>query len=343
MAKPLTPDAIDLAALRTALVVKPSSLGDIVHTLPAVALIKRAHPHLAIRWVVRSEFAPLLDGNPDLEGLIDFPRSQMRGLGGVFKLLRWSGKALRDPDPPDLVIDFQGLARSGVMARRSGARETVGLSDAREGASLFHRWQVEVDPSGHAVDRYLEVPRSLGIDCADAAQLFRLPEGNSPKGVSLPEEPFVLLHPFSRGEGKSLSAEMARSLCDHLAPFPVVVVGRADEELTDLPAGTTNLLNRTTLPELIGVTRRAASVISVDSGPMHIAAAIVPPEKLISIHTWSDPCKVGPYPREALVWKNGRLAARGDYEREDSGGGNQGRLPEGKDLELIAERALGKA
>ena len=134
--------------MRSLLVVKPSSLGDIVHTLPAVALIKRAHPHLSIRWVVRSEFLPLLESNPDLDGTIEFPRSQMRGPGGVFKLLRWSKANLRQPQVPDLAIDFQGLARSGVMAWRSGAREVIGLSDSREGARLFHRWRVRGRPRG---------------------------------------------------------------------------------------------------------------------------------------------------------------------------------------------------
>ena len=122
MPRTLTPDALDLTAMRSLVVVKPSSLGDIVHTLPAVALIKRAHPQLSIRWVVRTEFMALLDGNPDLDGLIEFPRRAMRGPLGVIKLFGWARRTLRSPAAPDLLIDFQGLARSAVMAKRSGAR-----------------------------------------------------------------------------------------------------------------------------------------------------------------------------------------------------------------------------
>jgi ADP-heptose:LPS heptosyltransferase len=84
----------------------------------------------------------------------------------------------------------------------------------------------------------------------------------------------------------------------------VVLVGRSEE--TVLPAdGIENLLNRTSLAELIWLIRRAAFVVSVDSGPMHIAAALT--SRLISIHTWSDPAKVGPYQPDAWVWKSGRL------------------------------------
>ncbi len=237
MAMTLRPDSLDLGRMRSLLVVKPSSLGDVVHTLPAVALIKRSHPQLSIRWVVRSEFMPLLDGNPDLDGTIEFPRNEMRGIGGVLKLLRWSKQALREPAVPDLVIDFQGLLRSGVMARRSGASEIIGISDAREGAGHFYRWVVPVDPAAHAVDRYLEVARALGIDVSGARSLFRLPDGDLPAGVELPAEPFVVLHPFSRGEGKSLSTRQVELLCAALAPHPVVIVGRADLDLPPIREG----------------------------------------------------------------------------------------------------------
>ena len=69
-----------------------------------------------------------------------------------------------------------------------------------------------------------------------------------------------------------------------------------------------DLLNRTTLPELIWLLRRASYVVSVDSGPMHIASAITP--LLVSIHTWSDPAKVGPYHPDAWIWKDGALFQR---------------------------------
>lgn len=322
MAQPLKPGTLDLGAARTLLVVKPSSLGDIVHTLPAVALIKRAFPHLSVSWVARSEFAPLLDGNPDLDGgrVIEFPRARLRGVSGALRLPGWARRNLRPP-VPDVAVDFQGLLRSGVMARASGCRQVVGLSDARECAPLFHHWQVAVERGAHAVERYLEVPRALGVEFApgEVRGLFRLPAGELPAGFGAAGGgPVVVVHPFSRGAGKSLSLGQVRELCAALAPLRVVLVGRRAGGAGDLPGGAVDLVGRTTLAELIGVMRRAQFVVSVDSGPMHIAAAIT--DRLLSIHTWSDPRKVGPFAPRALVWKDGAVTRMGDYRPAGGGG-----------------------
>jgi ADP-heptose:LPS heptosyltransferase len=130
-----------------------------------------------------------------------------------------------------------------------------------------------------------------------------LPAGGAPAGFVV-GEPFVLLHPFSRGEGKSLTAEQVRDFCIALAPHRVVIAGRSEEHL-DAISNATDLLNRTSLGELTWLIRRAAFVVSVDSGPMHIAAALTP--KLLSIHTWSDPAKVGPHRPDAWVWSKGAI------------------------------------
>jgi ADP-heptose:LPS heptosyltransferase len=100
--------------------------------------------------------------------------------------------------------------------------------------------------------------------------------------------------------------------CHALAPIRVVLVGRTKREIP-VPENCVNLLNHTTILQLIWLIRRARFIISVDSGPMHIAAAIT--DRLISIHTWSDPHKVGPYNGGAWVWKNGDLLRARDLRR----------------------------
>jgi len=283
---------------RSVLVVKPSSLGDVVHTLPAVALLKRAWPEACLRWIVNPEWAPLLDGNPDVDEIVLFPRRELSGF--LWKQLRWlraTGKACRS----DLVLDFQGLLRSAIIGRFCRGKNLVGLSDAREGARFFYDQTVQVGQE-HAVDRYLKLVAALGIDTAGPLT-WNLPEGSRPAGFAL-EEPFVLLHPFSRGAGKSLSAEETLDFAAAL-PCPVVLAGRANVDLPKPGGNIVNLLNQTTLAELIWLLRRARFVVSVDSGPMHIAAALTP--HLLSLHTWSDPALVGPYRPEAWVWKDRTL------------------------------------
>lgn len=286
------------------LVLKPSSLGDIVHTLPAVARIKAARSDRRIAWLVNTEWTPLLQGNPDVDEVIAFPRGEFRGVGGWFKAVGWARRSLLGRRP-ELAVDFQGLLRSAVLARLSGARRIIGAADAREGAaSLYHQVHPVPGAATHAVERYLALAgAAVGGHGAEQALGFPLPEGAPPTGGEGLED-YVLIHPFARGQGKSLTAAQVQGLCEMLAPRQTVLVGKTAESLPAV-RNVRSFLNATSLLELIWLIRRAAFVISVDSGPMHLAAACGSP--LIGIHSWTDPRKVGPYRPDAWVWKGGRL------------------------------------
>jgi ADP-heptose:LPS heptosyltransferase len=165
------------------------------------------------------------------------------------------------------------------------------------------------------VDRYLELPRALGIRIEPEDIAFELTPGTAPSGWLEAQPDFIAVHPWSRGEGKSLSNSALQALCDALAPHPVVLVGMTSDPTR--PSGTHihDWSQRTSLPELIWIMRQARFCISVDSGPMHIAAAVNP--QTLGIHTWSDPRKVGPYPSAVHVWKSGRIAPRSQFSAEE--------------------------
>ncbi len=305
-----------LRDFRSALIVKPSSLGDIVHTLPSVKAIRDAHPHLKIRWLANTEWTPLLEGSPLIDEVIPFPRKTFRGLPGLLRFWNWRRSWMTLPrEEPEIVLDFQGLLRSGVVSRWRGSQAVIGLSDAREGAGLFYTRTVPVDAGAHAVDRYLELPRALGISLDPAGLSFELPTGAPPAGWTQSLADYVVVHPWSRGQGKSLSNPALQALCDALAPHPVVLVGMTEDPTRPTGAHVHDWSKRTTLPELIWIMRQASYCISVDSGPMHIAAAVN--SRTLGIHTWSDPRKVGPYPQEIHVWKAGRIARRGEFSAEE--------------------------
>jgi len=282
------------------LIIKPSSLGDIVHALPAVALVRDAHPDAEITWVINPEFTPLLRGNRDVDHVHVFPRGEFRGLGAPRSLRPWLKitRQLR----PDLALDFQGLLRSALIGKISGAKEVYGMSDAREGARWFYNRVAKVNRREHAVERYLKLAECAGATVG-AALRCPLPTGDMlPRFDEYP--PFILLHPFARGDGKSLSNGVIEEFCRAFAPTRVVVVGQSDRKI-DTPENCIELTNQTSLLQLIRLIRVARFIISVDSGPMHIAAAMT--DRLLSIHTWTDPRRVGPYNPDAWVWKNGRL------------------------------------
>lgn len=278
-----------------------------MHTLPAVALVRDAHPEAEITWVINPEFVPLLRGNPDVSHVYVFPRGEFRGLGAPKSLLPWLRKTrtLR----PDLVLDFQGLLRSALIAKISGAKEIYGMSDAREGSRWFYHRVAKVNRRAHAIERYLRLAECAG---ATVGKSLRCP---IPTGDPLPRfdeyPPFVLLHPFARGSGKSLSNRVIEKFCQAFAPTRVVIVGQLLGKI-DLPENCIDLTNQTSLLQLIQLIRKAHFVISVDSGPMHIAAALG--DHLVSIHTWTDPRRVGPYNPNAWIWKHGELLRVHDLE-----------------------------
>ena len=286
--------------LKSILIIKPSSLGDIVHTLPAVALVRDAHPHTEITWVINPEFAPLLRGNPDVNHVHLFPRGEFHGLGAPMSLLPWLKKTRQIR--PDLALDFQGLLRSALIAKISGAREIYGMSDAREGSRFFYNRIAKVNRRGHAVNRYLKLAECAG---ATIGELLRWP---LPTGDPLPRineyPPFILLHPFARGSGKSLSNAVIEEFCRAFLPTRVVIVGQSQHKI-EPPENCIELTNQTSLLQLIWLIRAARFVVSVDSGPMHIAAVVA--NNLLSIHTWTDPRRVGPYNPNAWMWKHGQL------------------------------------
>jgi len=303
------------------LIVKPSSLGDIVHTLPVAAALHDHWPDAHISWLVRPEFAPVLEANPAIHDTIPFPRSQFRGPSGLLRGAAWAAKLRRIR--ADITLDLQGLLRSALFARLGSHGIVAGMDDAREGARSFYHLTAAIDPATHSVQRYLALVEILGIPLPSPAR-FTLPPGQQPEAA--PSSPFILFHPYARGEGKSLDRDLVEHFCQE-CPTPIVLVGRTEVEPPRLGQNVLNLLNQTSLPELIWLIRHAEAVISVDSGPMHIAAAVT--NRLLAIHTWTDPLSVGPFNPTASVWKSGQILpvdALSDIERPP------GRMPGISDL-----------
>lgn len=299
-----------LQAFRSVTIIKPSSLGDIVHTLPVVSQLRKEIPNARFRWLANSEWVPLLEGNSLIDEVIAFPRKTFRGPACVSRLSRWLVNwRSQKRERPELVIDFQGLLRSALLGKCRGGDLFLGLSDAREGASWFYPHHIKVNSGDHAVDRYCAVATTLGIKMQQE-KIFPMIQGSRPTGWPNLSD-VVVVHPFSRGAGKALDPAVLHSLLDGLAPHPVVVIGHGTNTGLENHDHVIDLTGVTTLPELVWCMREARQVVSVDSGPMHIAGAVNP--HTLGIHTWTDPRKVGPYPAHCRVWKAGRIAGRNDF------------------------------
>jgi ADP-heptose:LPS heptosyltransferase len=316
------------------LILKPSSLGDVVQTLPALAAIRRGRPQAHISWAVNPEWSPLLDENPLLDAVHLFPRRSFRGPTAGLAFANWLRTEPRKWKI-DTVLDFHGLLRSGLIARATGAERRIGLDDSREGARLFHNQVVSTDGVMHSVERYLRLAEVVGA--VGGPVEYQVGPGAPVENLALTERSYLVLHPFSRGRGKSLNPADVGVFCRAVHPLPVVLVGRGGEREANLPDNAIDLREQTSIPELVWLLQRAGATVSVDSGPMHLAVATGRP--VIGIHTWTDPRKVGPYRHDAIVWKGYTLCRFDELAQQPAEYFKHTELPCSDAVATIARRA----
>ena len=284
------------------LLVKLSALGDVVQTLPVLAALKRAGHE--VHWLVEEAAAQILEGHPLLDGLLvsrrrlwldRWRKDPQRVWGEVALFVR----SLRQEEY-DLVLDLQGLLKSALLVALARARLKVGFANHREGSPWFYNFPLPpYDPEEHAVRRYLSALGPLGLEVAEPE--FVLPP--------LPEEvpqrwgltkPYVVLIPCARWLtkhwAKSHWQELAQALLRQ-GRQPVLVGAKADlpyvEEIVSGVDGALSLCGRLNLLELASLLKGAERVISVDTGPMHLAAAVG--ARVIALFGPTAPWRTGPF------------------------------------------------
>ncbi len=261
------------------------SMGDVIHALPAVATLKHSFPGLPLSWVIDPKWACLLEGNPFVDAVVVLNRRSLAGIRQAWRSLRSRRY--------EFAVDFQGLFKSALTASAAHPERIYGFhqSQARERiAALFYSNRVRTE-SSHVVDRNLELAAAAGASAMVSA--FPLPEGR-PEG-SLPEGEFVLASPLAGWPGKQWPLEnysrLAGLLLDRLG-LPLVLDGPPPLEAL-LRSVKSAEIHISTVPGLIHATRRAAAVVGIDSGPLHMAAALQKPG--VAIFGPTDPARNGPY------------------------------------------------
>ena len=272
---------------RRIVLIKPSALGDIVHSLPVLTALRGRYPDAHIAWVVNRGYGGLLDGHPDLNEVIPFDRGAARaGIGPMLlRSLRFASR-LRSQGF-DLAIDLQGLLRTGLMTLATGAQRRVGLASAREGAGWAYTDYIAIPEQGmHAVDRYWLVAQALGVTSQDVS--FRLPIGPAALQWALGRlralpRPWVLLGVGARWQTKRWPpqhfAVLAQRAWQRFGGTTIFVGGpdearAAHQTAAALSGSVCDLTAKTSLPQLAAVLSLADVMIANDTGPLHLAVAL---------------------------------------------------------------------
>jgi heptosyltransferase-1 len=312
---------------RRIVLIKPSALGDIMHSLPVLGALRERFPRAHVAWVVNRLYEPLLRGHPYLDAVIAFDRGA-KGRG-IMDVAAGFARFLRHLQAQrfDAAIDLQGLFRTGLMTRATGARVRIGLTSAREGSRWFYTHRVDDAGALHAVDRYWRVAETLGA-------------GASPKRFVLPVDqdgrawarrrlhdcprPWLAVGVGARWLTKRWPPAHFAALTQRVLDAfggTALFVGAADEAALAAEAAgqlrgpCVDVTGKTTLPQLAALLAEVDVMLANDTGPLHLAVALGRP--VVAPYTCTVAARTGPYGQiqrgiETKVWCAGSCLKKCD-------------------------------
>ena len=291
------------------LIVKLGSIGDVIHSLPVLCTLRTTFPESFIGWVVEEAAFPVLQGNQDLNELILLERKKLTGISSVSYINYWI-RRLQEKDF-DTVFDLHNLLKSGMISYFSGAPLRVGFRKMREGNFLFMNHRIKPSPHcRHAVEKYLNLLRALGVDESQWVKRFPLTWNNEDEAIvhrfmvdnQLHQGgALVAINPGANWSSKQWMPERYAKVADEIMKWfgvrVLILWGPGERSIAE------SLLNKmsrpgilspqTTIKQLMALIHRCDLLISGDSAPVHIAAALKIPT--VTLFGPSDPNRNAPY------------------------------------------------
>jgi lipopolysaccharide heptosyltransferase I len=289
------------------LVVRLTALGDILHTVPAVAALRAAHANAKIDWVVERKWAPVLEGSPAINDVVPFDRRSAWGAIECVQRLRGNRYSC--------AIDFQGLYKSSILAALSGAARRIGFDRAwarEEGAAMFYTERV-VPAGRHVAELNYSLAEQAGASRPRSPMYpLRIPAGGAAsirsrlleRGIS---GEYIVVGPGGSWRAKCWPAERFGEFCREFETRTgvrvAVIYGPGEKRLAEevahwaTPARTAVI--GTTIEELMGLLAHARCLVAADSGPLHLAAALGTP--VVGLYGPTDPARNGPFVPGAVI------------------------------------------
>jgi heptosyltransferase I len=293
------------------LIVKLSAIGDVIHTLPSLAALRRHYPGAHITWVVEEAAADLIRQHPLLDEVLvsrrkSWAKSMQQGhFQSTWREIRSFITQLRSRHY-DLVIDFHGLFKSSMIVFLSKATTKLGYDSLQELSGLFLNEKIPECMNKHAVDRYLDFPRYLGANIDRVEFVLPITSEIAIRGnkllnkYNLKRKQYIAVNPIAYWDTKLWDDKKFAKLADMIGQrlnIKVVFTGSGKGSLSKITKSMAtegiNLGGETSLLELAFIYKNAITLITTDSGPMHLAVAAGTP--VIALFGPTDPARTGPY------------------------------------------------
>ena len=295
------------------LIIKPSSLGDVLHAFPAVTVLKKHFPNATIDWLVNPEFSKIVEFHKDIDSIIHFPRKELGKLQtfwGAFKKLK---QALRKKNY-DMVIDFQGLMRSALVSRIVKSTNSYGFKDTKETfASMLYKKKIQTNEgSEHAIEKNVDLVNNIlntsySIPTGVVEKNRKYSESLNKKLLNekISDQDFCIgVVVGARWESKKWPTSFFSKVIDTAHEIKkdakFIIIGSPDDKdtatevLSQIKNTTTvSLAGKTNIGELVELIRRCDVILTNDSGPMHISAAL--DVKTVALFGPTNPTKTGPF------------------------------------------------
>jgi heptosyltransferase I len=316
------------------LIIRPSALGDVCRSVPVLVSLRRAFPSARIDWLVQDSFAPAIASHPALSNVVAFPRAKLREWyrPSVAPELK---RFLHDLGERkyDLVLDCQGLFRSGLFAMATKAARRVGFDNAAELGWLGLTERVHAPRSNHAVDRMLALAEHVGAKPVYDMRLYASPEDRTWAKSRFPgsADGYAVIAPMTRWPGKQWPLERFAELAGRLVSGDVpgvrrvVLVGSPSEreqsaELIEAFRGdarVTDLIGQTSVGQLMAIIESGTLLVGCDSAAVHMAVGFHRP--FVALYGPTRVERVGPYGRSAHVVQ--RLIPGDSHDHKDAAAG----------------------
>ncbi|WP_299980343.1 lipopolysaccharide heptosyltransferase II [Desulfobacula sp.] len=290
--------------IKNILIIKPSALGDIVHSLPFLAVVKKKFPNARIDWVVAHGLHQFLEGHPMINKLWVIKKDQWKKFGNInhtIKDINALRKGLK-ASKYDVSIDLSGLLRSGMITYFSGAKIKLGFRESDEGSPFFYTHKIHGSMNIHAIDRYLEIAKFMGCEIEknqnDKIQYPLAPYDSNPSILKELPQNYVVMTPSAGKPANRWPSEKFGRLASKLKLPSVVIASKSEADIAKEVVENSNgkavsIAGRTGLKDLIPVIGNASFFVCNDTGPMHIAAALNVP--VFAIFGPANPVRTGPY------------------------------------------------